>query len=111
MVEAPSARADRKALSNGPIIRPELTIGRHPEPGEPIAQRREFVVAERAQPGIEDFDRAGAEFDGDGDEAFEAGAVRIGARAAGALQAEMISQAIRVEARDEGAPARRRIRR
>ena len=111
MVEAPSARADRRALSNGPIVRPELTIGIMLSPASRSRSAASSIVAQRAQPRIENFDRAGAEFDGDGDEAFEAGAVRIGARAAGALQAEMISQAIRVEAGDEGAPAGRRIRR
>ena len=58
IVVAPSARAERSALSNGPIIRPQTDDRRHAERGEPIAQRRELVVAQRAQPGIEDLDRA-----------------------------------------------------
>jgi hypothetical protein len=75
--------------------------GSHVQLAQPFSQRRQFAVAHGAQPGIENLDRARAEFLGDGDEAFQPGAFRIGARAAGALQAEVVGQAVRVEAQFE----------
>ena len=47
MTLASRMRAERSALSNGPIISPELTIGSHAEAGEPVAQRAELIVAQR----------------------------------------------------------------
>src|SRR5271166_841046 len=77
---------------------------RHAQTGEPVAQRPQFVVAERPEPGIEDFERLGPELGRDGDEAFEALPLRIGAWAACALQSEMVGEPVRIE------PERERLR-
>ena len=109
MILASSARAERKALSNGPIISPELTTGVMPRRREPIAERAELVVAQRPEPRVVDFEHLRAKLGRDGDEAFEARAFGIGARSAGALQPEMIGQAVRVEAEGECGSARLRL--
>ena len=106
MTLASRRRAERSALSNGPIVNPELTIGVMPRLAEPIAERAKLVVAHRPKPGVVDLENLRAKFGRDGDEAFEACALGVGARTAGALQAQMIGQAIGVEAEGEGLPAR-----
>ena len=111
MTLASRMRAERSALSNGPIINPELTIGRHAEAREPIAERAELIVAHRPEPWVVDLENLRAKLGRDGDEAFEARALRVRARAARALQAQMIGQAIGVEAEGEGLSARLRLKR
>ena len=83
----------------------------HAEVPEPIAERAELIVAHRPKPGVVDLENLRAKLGRDGDEAFEARALGVGARAARALQAQMIGQAIGVEAEGEGLPARVRLKR
>src|SRR5271165_700375 len=74
---------------------------RHAELAQPIPKRPEVVIAERPQPRVENLERLGAEFNRDGDEAFETGAFQICAGASRALKSEMIGEAVGVEAERE----------
>ena len=111
MTLASRRRAERSALSNGPIINPELTIGVMPRSREPIAERAELIVAHRPKPWVVDLENLRAKLGRDGDEAFEACALGVRARAARALQAQMIGQAVGVEAEGEGLSASLRLKR
>src|ERR1700733_212540 len=90
---------------------PGADDGRHAEAGETVAERTEFVVAERPEPGVVDLENLRAELGRDGDEAFETRALGVRARTAGPLQAQMIGQPIGVEAEGKCLSARRRVRR
>ena len=79
---------------------------RHAERRSRSRSAAKVVVAERPKPGIEDLKCLRAEFARDRDETFEARAARIGARPARALQAEMVGQAVGVEADRERSPRR-----
>ena len=112
MILASRRRAERSALSNGPIIKPGADDRRHAEAREPVAQRSELVVAHRPKPWVVDLENLRAELGRDGDEAFEARAPCGLARGVPrALQAQMIGQAVGVEAEGEGLSARLRLKR
>ena len=81
-------------------------MGVMPRARKPVAERAEVVVAERPEPRVVDLENLRAKLGRNGDEAFEAGALRVGARPARALQAQMIGQAVGVEAEGEGLCAR-----
>ena len=111
MTLASRRRAERTALSNGPIIKPELTIGVMPRAAEPIAERAELIVAHRPEPRVVDLENLRAKLGRDGDEAFEARALGVRAWAARALQAQMISQPVRIEPEGEDLSPRLRLKR
>ena len=83
----------------------------HAEAPKPVAQRAEVVVAHRPEPRVIDLENLRAKFGRNGDEAFEACALRVCARPARALQAQMIRQPVGVEAEGEGLCARLRLKR
>ncbi len=83
----------------------------HAEARETIAERAELIVAHRPKPRVVDLENLRAKLGRDGDEAFEARALGVRARAARALQAQMIGQAVGIEAEGERLPARLRLKR
>ena len=111
MTLASRRRAERSALSNGTHHQPGADDRSHAEAREPIAERAELVVAHRPKPGVVDLENLRAKLGRDGDEAFEARALGVGARPARALQAQMIGQAVRIEAEGERLSARLRLKR
>src|ERR1700722_7038136 len=83
----------------------------HAELPKPIAERTEFIVAHRPEPRVVDLENLRAKLGRDGDEAFKPCALRVRAWPAGALQAQMISQPVRVESEGEDLSARLRLKR
>ncbi len=75
--------------------------GCHAEACEPVLEGLQLIVRHRRQPGIEDFQHLGFQLGGDGDEAVEPRAAWIGARRIAALQAEVVSEAVGIEAGTE----------
>jgi hypothetical protein len=83
----------------------------HAEVPEAITERTDLVVAHRSKPGLVDLENLCAKLGRDGDEAFEPYALGVRARAARALQAQMISQPVWIEIEGEGLPARVQLKR
>ena len=110
MIFASRARAERKALSNGPIIKPELTMGVMPRAESRSRSALSSSSLSARSHGSYISKSLRAELGRNGDEAFEARAFGIGARSACPLQPEMIGEAIGVEAEGEcvSAPLRRK---
>src|SRR5258706_295275 len=75
--------------------------GLQAEAGQTFAQRAQLGVGHRREPRIVNLDRLRTDLLRDTDQTFESASVRVGARAVGALQAEVVGQAVGIQAGSE----------